>query len=326
MMHRGLVDIGVQAAFVELSKPPTRSYGIRLARRVVRTVNRWRKPHMRILNAMRLSGARYIVVADGKSVSAREAELCRQLAAERGGGVAQYLCDDPFAPAYARTDWKSGLHHYDVVFSTKRQIMGDVRSAGVSDVRFLWFGFDPWLHASRAEVPHVPGHYMCDVAFAGACDRDRVPMFQVMRTRASELSLRLYSSTWGRIPALRDCARPAVYGMDYCYAMLAAHMCPCLVRRANRDGHVMRTFELLAMGCFMIAERTEEHQELLSEDQQCAMWDTEEELADKCLWYASRPRERERIAARGFEMARAGQHTYLDRVIHVLKAIGFRVP
>ena len=40
----------------------------------------------------------------------------------------------------------------------------------------------------------------------------------------------------------------------------------CLVRRANRDGHVMRTFEAPAMGACLAMEDTEEHRAIFGED------------------------------------------------------------
>jgi spore maturation protein CgeB len=278
---------------------------------------------MQVYSAMERSGARFAIIADGKSITPHEVEACRALAASRGGGIAQYLCDDPFAPAYGRSSWKDGVKHFDINFSTKRRIMSDLRAAGASDVRFLWFAFDPVLHLQRSEVGTVPSHLLCNIAFAGSSDKDRLPVFETLKSRVPEAQLRLYSGKWSGSRVLRSSARPAVYGMEYCRAMLAADMCPCLVRHANRDGHVMRTFELPAMGCFMLAERTEEHQELMVEGRHCVMWESAEELADKCRWYASRPLARGKVAVQGRNMIRDGQNTYLDRAMAILRAMGF---
>jgi hypothetical protein len=324
MMHSSVVREGIKAEFVELAPPPAQTIRARLARRLDRTLRSLRKPDKIILSRMKDGAARYVIIADGKSVSPQEVEECRLLASSRGGGIAQYLCDDPFAPAYRSTNWHQGLQHYDIVYSTKRNIMADLKSAGASDVRFVWFAFDPCLHMRRTEVRALPQRFVADVAFAGSSDKDRIPIFLTIRRCNPELEMRLYSGRWASIAGLRSCARAAVYGIDYCHAMLAAKMCPCLVRHSNRDGHVMRTFELLAMSCFMLAERTPEHQELMKEGRHCEMWDTGEELADKCNWYASRPRDRVRMADRGCELIRSGQHTYLDRVIEILRALGFR--
>ncbi len=42
-------------------------------------------------------------------------------------------------------------------------------------------------------------------------------------------------------------------------ASAAARVCLCLVRRANRDGHVMRSFEAAVIGGCILAQDTADH-------------------------------------------------------------------
>jgi spore maturation protein CgeB len=322
MMQDGLKARGYRTEFLELHGPPPASFATLALDGARSLLRRWMPIGTQMRAAMERSAARYAIVADGKWLEPDDVKACQAIAHARGGRIATYLCDDPFAPAYAATRWKNSLRHYDVVFATKRNIMADVRGAQVADLRFTWFAFDPTLHRTLGEIGALDARWRSDIAFAGGSDRDRVPIFEALRKSMPECELSLYSSTWSRSRVLRACARPGAYGLDYCRAMLGARICPCLVRRINRDGHVMRTFELLAMGCFMLAERTEEHQELMEDGTHCIMWGSVEELVDKCRWHLDRPKECERIAAAGCSLIRSGHHTYADRALEVLDALG----
>jgi hypothetical protein len=160
-----------------------------------------------------------------------------------------------------------------------------------------------------------------DVAFAGNADADRLPILAALAEGAEGLQMGLFGSGWDSSAALRRIAQPAVVGLRYSAAMCAATVCPCLIRRANRDGHVMRSIELPAMGAFMLAERTDEHQEVFEAGVHCEYWGSTEELVAKARWYARNPAAARAIAIRGHELITAGGFTYAERAREVLGMI-----
>jgi spore maturation protein CgeB len=133
--------------------------------------------------------------------------------------------------------------------------------------------------------------------------------------------MRLYGGYWERYGELRRFWHGFVLGRDYRLALGCAKIAPCLVRRANRDGHVMRTFEITACGSFMLAERTEEHLELFEEGKEMACFGSPEELVDKVRYYLSHDKERQRIAEAGHRKATEARHTYQDRLERILQAV-----
>ena len=98
-------------------------------------------------------------------------------------------------------------------------------------------------------------------------------------------------------------------------------MTPGLVRRANRDGHVMRTFEVPACAGFLLAERTAEHQEMFEEGREMAFFDSPEELLEKTRYYLAHDAERRRLAEAAHRKVTTGGHTYRDRLVEILRAV-----
>jgi len=92
------------------------------------------------------------------------------------------------------------------------------------------------------------------------------------------------------------------------------------VRRANRDDHVMRTFEIPACGGFMLTERSSTHEELFREDHEAGFFGSPDEFVAKVRSYLARDEDRARIAAEGHRKITQGRHTYSDRLADIIEA------
>jgi spore maturation protein CgeB len=291
-------------------------WGRSLANRAVEKVCRGNSPRVIALNvkALRLvrkGTLRATLVTNGRELWPETVREMRDSLQSRGGGIVCYLCDDPFNPAHRSETWLEGLRHYSVVVSTKRRVMADLVNLGCRTVRYARFGFHPPIH--RPVDPQLMGFEAVDISVAGNADSDRVPILSALVEGAAGLSIGLFGNGWSVHPSLARIARPQVVGLTYAAAMCAATVCPCLVRRANRDGHVMRSIELPAMGAFMLAERTDEHQEIFDEGVHCEYWGSTQELIEKTKWYAQHPGAARSIARRGYDRVTAGGFTYADR-------------
>ena len=93
---------------------------------------------------------------------------------------------------------------------------------------------------------------------------------------------------WNRFPEYAACYRGFANGPHYRYALAGAGVVLCPVRRANRDGHSMRTFEAPAAGAFTLMERTPDHLELFEEERHAAFFEGPDELRDKTDFYLGR--------------------------------------
>src|SRR5262249_22540618 len=147
--------------------------------------------------------------------------------------------------------------------------MADVRAAGCRAVTYLPFAYKPDVHFPEMS-PTAADHsrLASDVVFIGGCDRDRVAYLGELTTPGPDLRVRAYGGFWDREAGLRRHHGGLVLGRDYRLATGSARIALNLVRRANRDGHTMRTFEIPACGGFMLAERTKEHEDLFEEERE----------------------------------------------------------
>ena len=85
----------------------------------------------------------------------------------------------------------------------------------------------------------------------------------------------------------------------YREAMWRSKINMAFVTRMNEEDVAHKSFEITACAQFLLAERSEGHQEAFEEDREAVFYSSAEECAEKARWYLDHPAERERIAAAG---------------------------
>jgi hypothetical protein len=235
----------------------------------------------------------------------------------RGIQTIDYLTDDPWNPAFRSAWFLAALPAYHHVFSVRTRNLDDLRRHGCADVRYLPFGVDLDLFFPEPPPPSEIAAYRTDVCFAGGADRDRAPIVGALSRGG--LSVSLYGDYWDRFPETRALSRGHAAPDVLRKAASGAAVSLCLVRRANRDGHTMRSFEVPAVGGCMLAEDTEEHRRFFgSSGQAVTFFRDTAEMLDRARHLIASPAERERLARAGHEVIRHGAFTYHDRLVTML--------
>ncbi len=255
-----------------------------------------------------------LLIATGAAPLTRPA--LRQL---RGLGVTcfNYSTDDPWNKAMRASWYLRALPEYDGVFTTRSANLDCFRKIGVADVRYLPFGYDDELFPTRPEPPTTPSY---DVLFVGGADGDRIAfMTQFLK---SHRSVALVGGYWQRCPA----TRPYALGLQPPEAVArltaSSRINLCLVRRANRDGHVMRSFEIPALGGAMMAEDTAEHRRIFGPDGQAVVYfRTPEDAVIRARALLADEAERARLSAAARQLIVGGAHTYRDRLNTMLAVV-----
>jgi spore maturation protein CgeB len=229
-----------------------------------------------------------------------------------------YSTDDPWNKAM-RASWHlRALPEYAAVFTTRRANLECFRNIGCDEVRYLPFGYDDDLFPGPAEPRGTPS---CDVLFVGGADDDRVSF--ITQFLKSGLSVALVGGYWRRCPATRSYSLGWQPPEALARLTASSRINLCLVRRANRDGHVMRSFEIAALGGCMLAEDTAEHREIFGRDGQAVVYfRTPEDAVVKTRALLADDAERARLSAAARQCIAAGAHTYRDRLNAMLAAAG----
>lgn len=242
-----------------------------------------------------------------------------QLRNETHSVLINYATDDPFSPVVATRDLLSGIPEYTVYACTKRNILNDIMQAGCQHAVFVPFGYDPGYHFLEPPLTvEEKSRFKSDIVFIGGADADRVPIFRML-IKTKPMDLRLYGGYWNRDFQLRRYYRGWAVGRDFRMVLHGAKIALGLVRRSNRDGHSMRTFEIPACGTFMLAERTDEHLEFFEEAKEVGYFNSNEELIEKIHYYLKHDTERQHMAEASHIRVMQGHHTYRDRLLAILE-------
>jgi spore maturation protein CgeB len=232
--------------------------------------------------------------------------------------VINYSTDDPWNPAQ-RADWfLSALPAYDAVFTPRTANLDDFRHIGVRSVHYLPFAYDPDVHRPWPE--NAPAGPPCDVLFVGGCDPDRLPLITGLIDAG--INVALFGGYWNRFAKTIPYSR-GIAGQDVIRAAsAAAKICLCLVRRANRDGNTMRSFEAAAIGGCILAEDTPDHRELFgSDDDAVRYFATNSEMIRRAKFLLANSSDRHRLSLR-LRQRTIGRHdTYSDRLKGMLDVV-----
>ncbi|WP_424099155.1 CgeB family protein [Moorena producens] len=231
-----------------------------------------------------------------------------------------FLTDDPWNPAHYAPWFLKALPHYDIVFSPRHAVISDLLNLGCRQVEYLPFAYDLDLFYPEKFDQVNDNVSMPDIVFAGGADRDRIPYISALIKAGFQVDL--YGGYWERYPETRTHTRGQADVPTLRKALSSAKIGLCLVRRANRDGHCMRTFEVPAVGTCMLTEDTQEHRDIFGSDGEAVMYFSDvDEMIQKARWLLDNDTERERLAQTAHQLITQGKHTYRDRLKTIISYI-----
>ncbi len=229
-----------------------------------------------------------------------------------------FLTDDPWNPAHQNRWFFEALSNYDHVFTPRRQNLGQIEKIIQGKASYLPFGYQPDLHFEENHSVPEQGEFECDLFFAGGADAERIILFEQMAK--ANFRLRLYGDYWDRSDRLKGYHHGYAHPELHRKLVRDARISLCLVRRANRDGHSMRSFELAAQGGCLLVEETEEHRELFQEmDDIVPYFKTAIELIEQARGLLSNAERRRKIRERFLQWSLHKEHTYSHRVKNILE-------
>lgn len=237
-------------------------------------------------------------------------EQVRRLGAHR----ACWLTDDPWNAALRARWFLDVAPHYDTLFTPRRANQAQLARLAAR-VQWLPFAYDEALFFPEPG----PAQAGSELLFVGGADAARRPIIDALVAAGIEPAL--FGGYWDRFRSTRRFARGLADPAAIRQATTAARVSLCLVRRANRDGHVMRSYEIPACAGVPLVEDTEDHRALFGEEGEAAFYfGSTAELVAKARALLQDVALRSRLAAAALARVRAGANTYGDRLATMLAA------
>jgi hypothetical protein len=228
-----------------------------------------------------------------------------------------YLTDDPWNEGARRKWFLEAVVSYARVCSTRTGNMEDLERLGCRHVEYVPFGFDPALFFPDPPPPDEASAYAADVFFAGGADADRIPYVAALLD--GRLTVSLYGDYWERFEATKTASRGHATPDVLRKAIAGAAICLCLVRRSNRDGHSMRSFEVPAAGGCMLVEDTAEHRQFFGPSGEAVVYfQSIAEMVEQAHRLLEDAARRRRLANAAHHLIADGGFTYRDRICSML--------
>jgi hypothetical protein len=229
--------------------------------------------------------------------------------------TANFLTDDPWNKHHHSPWFMRALPHYKHVFTPRRANMPELERLSGPTVHYLPFAYAPEIHFPPKQLKGQERlTWASEVLFIGGADEERAEIMRSIAANGHRLDL--WGGYWDRMPEFKAVARGHAGPEEFRSLVASAGVNLCLVRRANRDGHSMRSYELAAVGGCLAVEDTNEHREIFGNDGDCVrFFASPGELNQVICDLLANAAERERLAAAvNTRIVEHGRNSYSARL------------
>jgi hypothetical protein len=180
------------------------------------------------------------------------------------------------------------------------------------------FGYDPALHRPIHLSDEERTRFQSDVVFVGHWEPNTEQIVSTLRA-----AVRVFGPGWARARSLSDRNQiRGAYGEDYVKALSAARICLGVLSKWNHNTYSnSRTFEIPAVGGFLLTERTSDHLRYFAEGKEAEFYGSPEELLRKVQYYLAHDDDRLTVARAGHRRCLTSGYSHQDRMKQILEAL-----
>jgi spore maturation protein CgeB len=210
---------------------------------------------------------------------------------------------------------------YDVHVVTNDLTAEILPRMGARRVILTEFGYDPELHHPLPSTKQEA--FASDAVLVGHYEPAYARMVRALRDAG--IGVAVYGPGWGRAFGLADRRgiKP-IYGDDYIRALSASRLCLGFVSVWNRSQATHRTFEIPAVGGFLLGPRTRQHLSYYVEGQEAEYFASDKDLVEKARFYLDHDDARRRIAAAGHRRCLTSGYGIKDVTSRLIKELSVR--
>lgn len=226
-------------------------------------------------------------------------ETIQYLKEATGARAIHYTPDSQIVSQRSR-HFMLSIPSYDVLVTTKEWEVDTYKKAGAKRVILTYQGYDSRFVPRRVgESERIT--YGSDVCFVGHTQPHYAEKLRALSSL--NIRLRIWGDAWPRYAErnfwAQDIVAKGLWGENYPVALACAKIGLGLLGKHIPETSTTRTFEIPAMGTFLLAERTALHQQLFDEGKEAEFFSSDEEMIEKTRFYLRHDEAREQIAAAG---------------------------
>ena len=160
-----------------------------------------------------------------------------------------------------------------------------------------------------------------DVVFIGRYERERY--YSIKYLSDNGIAVNVWGSGWPRDNSGNMIIHGrSIWGKEFVDTVCKSKIVLNFLRKANDDLTTGRTFEIPAIGSFMLSYRTKEQKEIFKESLHAEYFSTNEELLRKVKIYLKNEEKRVSIESKGHELCLGGEFTHENICRGIIKSVG----
>lgn len=262
-----------------------------------------------------------------KGLSIRPSTLKKVKLCQPNIKIVSYLLDD--LKNWTSNSWyyRRSLNLFDFHFSMNFWNVEELKKKGVKNVYHFFNSYSIHVHQPIKVNEEEKAFYGSDVTFLGSYEKNRAEYIKYI----AENGIKIKIWGWGKSAESSDLTHPNilftdkyVFDDEYAKVVCSSKINLCFLRKINRDTQTTRSIEIPACGGFMLAERTEHHQQLFEENKEAGYFESKEEMLDKINYYLKHEQEREIIATNGLLRCMESDYSYHAQLRFIINtALGY---
>ena len=246
---------------------------------------------------------------------------------ERGLPLVYHNTDDVEKPNWKeRVHWRfllRTLDQYDMYVTSNLHNVAEFERAGFPNVHHMELCANEAVRVDGEPTAEERAALGGPVGFIGHWEPNTER--QMLRLLREGIDVRIWGPAWENAPGRQELGDAVmgrgVYGDDYAKAIVSFDINIGIVSAWNRNHTASRTFQIPALGAFLLHQRNEVVTGYFEEGVEAAFFGDDDELVAKCRHYLDHPEERRRVAAAGARRCVESGYFETDRVRDVLPAL-----
>lgn len=237
-----------------------------------------------------------------------------------GARLLHHTTDSFWHRTYWFRHYFKAIELYDIHVVTNELNRPFLEKRGARCVILDEFAYDPERHRPPSLTSDERRRHAAEAIFVGHWEPPTERM--VVALRSAGINVRVCGPHWWRARTMGDRRTIGpVHGAEYIGALAGARLCLGFLSKANQNQSAVRTFEIPAVGGFLLAERTADHQRYFAESTEAEYFDSPDELVDKARFYLRHSEARDAVAAAGHRRCTTSPYTWADRCRRILEAV-----